>query len=74
MSSAEKAIGIIKAVFTFQEKIDALDHDIGALSDRLTRLAESHVALRDRVAQIEGYLKGATGAPFAAPERPRIEG
>ena len=74
MSSAEKAFGLIKSVFTFHEKIDALDREIGALSERLTRLAESHVALRDRVSQIEGYLKGATATPFAASGPARIEG
>ncbi len=66
MSSAEKAFGLVKTIFTFQEKLDAMNRDLAALGDKLGRLAESHAMLRDRVAQIEGYLKGATGSPFAA--------
>jgi predicted nuclease with TOPRIM domain len=58
MSSAEKALGMIKAVLTYQERFDSLEKNLGELSDRLTRLADSHASLRDRVSTIEGYLHG----------------
>lgn len=74
MSSAEKAFGLVKTVFTVKDQIDAMNRDLAALSDRVARLSESHVALRERVSQIEGYLKAATGTPFGGSHLPRIEG
>ncbi|MEO6093496.1 MAG: hypothetical protein ABIT04_12840 [Novosphingobium sp.] len=58
MSAAEKALGMIKAVLTYQERFDKLERNLCELSDRLTRLADSHANLRDRVSAIEGYLRG----------------
>ena len=73
MSTSEKAYGLIKAVLTYQERMDGLEKKLASLSDGMTRLADSHVALRDRVSTIEGYLRGRseTAAP---PSVPRIEG
>ena len=53
--------------------MDGLEKKLAALSDGLTRLADSHVALRDRVITIEGYLRGRRDAA-AASDLPRIEG
>ena len=53
--------------------MDGLEKKLAALSDGLTRLADSHVALRDRVSTIEGYLRGRRDAA-AASNLPRIEG
>jgi len=73
VSTSEKAFGLIKAVLTYQERMDGLEKKLAALSDGLTRLADSHVALRDRVITIEGYLRGRRDAA-AASDLPRIEG
>lgn len=73
MSAGEKAFGLVKTVFTAKEQIDALGRDMAALGERVTRLAESHVALRERVSQIEGYLQAATGTPFSGSAQRRIK-
>lgn len=73
MSTSEKAFGLVKAVLTYQERMNGLEKKLAALSDGLTRLADSHVALRDRVSTIEGYLRGCRDAA-AASDLPRIEG
>ncbi|RUN78449.1 hypothetical protein EJC47_00810 [Sphingomonas sp. TF3] len=73
MSTSEKAFGLVKAVLTYQERMNGLEKKLAALSDGLTRLADSHVALRDRVSTIEGYLRGRRDAA-AASDLPRIEG
>lgn len=74
MNTSEKAVGLIKAILTYQERMDGLEKKLATLSDGLTRLADSHVALRDRVSGIEGYLRGRSEAAAAAPDVPRIEG
>jgi hypothetical protein len=73
VSTSEKAFGLIKAVLTYQERMDGLEQKLASLSDGLTRLADSHVALRDRVSGIEGYLRG-RNEKAATPDVPRIEG
>lgn len=70
MSAGERAFGLIKNVFTMQDKLDALGRDVTTLGDRMTRLTESHGALRDRVSRFEGVIEGAA---MAARQR-RIEG
>ena len=73
MSTSEKAFGLIKAVLTYQERMDGLEKKLGTLSEGLTRLADSHVNLRDRVSMVEGYLRGRSEAAKAADVQ-RIEG
>jgi hypothetical protein len=70
VSGAEKAFKAIRAVLNFQERMDGLDGKLGELSGRLARLADSHVALRDRVSRIEGIIEGVATARAA---QPRIE-
>jgi hypothetical protein len=74
MSAGEKALGFLKSVFTLQEQVDALDRDVIGLAERLTRLSESHGALRERVVAVETYLRTVAGQPFSGPPQPRIEG
>jgi hypothetical protein len=74
MSATEKAFNALKSILTHQERMDGLEGKIVAIGGRLERLAESHVALRERVSEIEGYLKAATGTPFSGPGMPRIKG
>ena len=73
MSTSEKAFGLIKAILTYQDRMDGLEKKLASLSEGMTRLADSHVALRDRVSTIEGYLRGRSEAA-ATPDVPRIEG
>ena len=73
MSGTEKAFGALKSLLTYQERMDGLESKIGALSGKLERLADSHVALRERVSDIEGYLRAATGTPFGGTGTPRIK-
>jgi hypothetical protein len=72
VSAGEKAFGLIKTVFTVKDQVEAMSRDITALGERVTRLAESHVALRERVSRIEGLIEGAAMARSVQP--PRIEG
>ncbi|HVF92959.1 MAG TPA: hypothetical protein VM900_01450 [Sphingomonas sp.] len=72
MSAGEKAFGLIKTVFTVKDQVEAMGRDITALGEKVTRLAESHVALRERVSRIEGLIEGAAMARGVQP--PRIEG
>ena len=58
MSASEKAFGLIKTVFTIQERFDSLQDSLSELAERLAKLADSHAALRDRVSVIEGYIRG----------------
>ena len=74
MSASEKTFSFIKTILTYHERLDGLDEKLKGLSEDLGRLAGSHGNLRDRVGQIEGYLKGATQTPFNGPTTPRIEG
>ena len=71
MSAGEKAFGLIKTVFTVKDQIEAMGRDVTALSDRVAKLTESHVLLRERVSRIEGLIEGAA---MARNTQPRIEG
>ncbi|WP_174273417.1 hypothetical protein [Sphingomonas bacterium] len=70
MSATEKAFGLVRTIFAYQERMDGLDDKFAALSGDVVRLTESHVALRDRVSRIEGLIEGAA----MAARQPRIEG
>jgi len=73
MSATDKAFSVIKALLTYQERLDGLDAKLIDLSAGLARLADSHVALRERVSRIEGVIEGAAMAR-RTPDSPRIEG
>jgi len=69
MSAGDRALNAIKTIFTLKEQIDGLGRDIAAMNMRVSRLAESHGELRDRVSRLEGIIEGAA---MAARQR-RIE-
>ncbi|WP_294189329.1 hypothetical protein [uncultured Sphingomonas sp.] len=69
MSAGERALNAIKTIFTLKEQIDGLGRDIAAMNTRVSRLAEAHGELRDRVSRLEGIIEGAA---MAARQR-RIE-
>lgn len=62
MSASEKALAFVKTVLTLKEQLDALGRDMASLGVRLTRLAEAHGELRDRVSRLEGMIEGAAMA------------
>ena len=59
MSITDRAVGFVRTMFTVKEQLDALGRDVSAMSGRLTRLAEAHGDLRDRVSRLEGIIEGA---------------
>lgn len=71
MSTFEKSYGLLKSLILVGERFDSLDRRIATLSDDLAALAQSHVRVSERVADVEGYLRAATGTPFGG--RPRLE-
>ena len=62
MSAGEKALSFVKSVLTLKEQLDELGKDMASLNGRLTRLAEAHGDLRDRVSRLEGVIEGAAMA------------
>lgn len=52
------------------ERFDGLDERMKRLDGDLTDLSRGHGALAQRVADIEGYLRAATGTPFG--DKPRL--
>ena len=73
MSSAEKAYGALKGLILMNERFDALDGKIKGLSDDLASLARSHSDLGQRVAQMEGYLRGRSDQAATQAANLRIE-
>ena len=71
MSTFEKGYGLLKSLMLMRERFDGLERRIATVSDDLSALARSHARLGERVADIEGYLRAATGTPFG--DRPRLE-
>jgi len=69
MSAGERALNAVKTIFTLKEQVDGLGRDIAAMNTRVSRLAEAHGELRDRVSRLEGIIEGAA---MAARQR-RIE-
>lgn len=58
MSGFDRLYSGIKAVMLMNERFDRIDGELSALSDDLGLLSASHVELAQRVASIEGYLRG----------------
>lgn len=58
MSSAEKAFGVIKSVVLIHERFDGLDEKVKMLALDLADLSRSHAELAQKVATLDGYLRG----------------
>lgn len=69
MSGFDRIYSGLKAVMLMNERFDRVDGQLSDLSDDLGLLAGSHAELAQRVAIIEGYLRGR--ADQAAADRPR---
>lgn len=73
MSAVGDALKALRTVLLLQEDVKALKDAVQSQGERVTRLAEAHGDLRDRVSTIEGYLRGRSESA-AMPDVPRIEG
>lgn len=58
MSGTERFFSTIKTVMLMQERFDGLDKQVARLETDLTDVAKSHAELAQRVAVIEGYIRG----------------
>jgi phage shock protein A len=67
VSAADKAFSLVKRIMLYDETIASLRKDLADLATDMTKLAESHARLSERVADIEGYLRAATRTPFGEP-------
>lgn len=72
MNVTERAFSLVKSMFTYEETIRQVRSDIDTLSGNVTRLGQSHSALAERVAGIEGYLRAATRTAFG--DKPQLPG
>ena len=70
MSAIGDALKALRTVLLMQEDMRLLKQTAVAQGEQLTRLAQAHGELRDRVSRIEGFIEGAA----AASRQPRIEG
>ena len=73
MSTVGDTLKALRSVLKLQDDVSDLKEAAKAQSDRLTRLAEAHGSLRDRVSRLEGIIEGAAMAS-GRPPQPRIEG
>lgn len=71
MSAGEKAFGLLKSIMLMTERFDAIDAKVKTVASDQAALSRSHADLAQRVADMEGYLRAATGTPFG--EKPRLE-
>jgi len=69
VSTFDRLYDGLKAVMLMNERFDRMDQQLRDLGEDVGKLAGSHADLAQRVAMIEGYLRGRTDA---AP--PRLEG
>jgi uncharacterized protein YdcH (DUF465 family) len=69
MSALGDALKALRNVLLLQEEVRMLKETAQSQSARLTKLAEAHGELRDRVSRLEGVIEGAA---MAARQR-RIE-
>lgn len=71
MSGAERAIGVIKSIMLMHERFDGLDKRLNRTEADLTDLSRSHVELAQRVAVIEGYIRGRADQAAAQARLPK---
>ncbi len=62
MSFVGDTVKAVRNVLLLQEDVKQLKEIAGKQSDRLSRLAEAHAELRDRVSRLEGIIEGAAMA------------
>ena len=74
MSSVERAISAFKDVLLFREQLSQMRVEITTLSGDVAELARDMRGFEQRLSKLEGYIEGATRAPFQPDGIPRIKG
>ncbi len=69
MSAFDRIYNGLKAVMLMNERFDRVDTELRDLGEDLGSLASSHAELAQRVAAIEGYIRGRSDQ---AASQPRI--
>lgn len=62
MSALGDALNALRSVLLLQEEVRLLKESAQSQGERMTRLAEVHGDLRDRVSRLEGMIEGAAMA------------
>lgn len=62
MSALGDALKALRNVLLLQEEVRMLKETAQSQSTRMTKLAEAHGQLRDRVSRLEGMIEGAAMA------------
>lgn len=71
MSAFDRVYGGIKAVMLMEERFDRIDTQLRDLSGDLGLLAKSHAEVAQRVAAIEGYIRGRADQAAMQPRLPK---
>lgn len=74
MSRPEKLFGVIKSVMLMHERFDAIDKRIQRLDTDLSDISRSHAELAQKVAEMQGYVRGRADQAAAQKRQKRIEG
>lgn len=72
MSGTQKVFGVVKTVMLMHERFDALDQKVKRLDGDLTDLSRSHMELAQKVAAMDGYIRGRSDQAAAQARRPEI--
>lgn len=72
MSASDKTWSVLKSFILYQETIKAVREDMAALSRDVVSLSQAHATLSSRVSRLEGFIEGATRAPFRPDEPKRL--
>ncbi len=70
MSTMGDVLSGIKKMLAIEEKVARMERDMDAMGKDARDLRKSVSMISDRVSDVEGYLRAATGTPFG--EKPRI--
>lgn len=62
MSALGDALKALRTVLMMQDDMRLMKEAMRSQADRVTRLAEAHGELRDRVSRLEGVIEGAAMA------------
>ena len=73
MSATDRAVGVVKSVLLFRETLDRLQAQLGDLRSDMKALAGGHAELAQRVAVIEGYIRGRADQAALQPRLPDTE-
>ncbi|WP_174297646.1 hypothetical protein [Sphingomonas bacterium] len=72
MAVSDKTWGVFKAFVLYQETIKSVRDDTAALARDMVALSRAHASLSERVSRLEGFIQGATRAPFSLDDQGRL--